>query len=437
MTDIRQYYIDHIWDMLCCWILSAGLALNVFAGYDSPDPKVGSLPLTFLFCALLTVVLFAAGFNKKTTIAGIGAAVILLLAAVMAVRSSGALGEDALIDNNPALFWMVIIGTAAACYLLSRWRIGTVILLVAGVILTAAFCFLEYPVHLLGFLMFIAGTIVIFLYRVYNISLLSAYTGKVGFQRFGAQSMAMVMAVMLLAGGIYQGIIVPLDPPTQDLKLITVLQSFDIMEKLGVSRKTEMPLQDNMTELENDDVETSNEKTEEDESSPQQETDNTLEGEIERETEKTNAMGIKYDQSRKGLYVLLILLMISLLASPFAAKRWLRKRWEEKVKAAGPTEGSLLIFEYLMKKLRYAGFTRPDSVTLAAYMEGQKEALQAYATEQADVPALAQDYQRVIYGYRALDEQSFAGFWSVYEAFRGNLRKKIGTLRYALRFFML
>lgn len=437
MPDIREYFKDHIWDIVCCWVLSAGLTMNVFSGYDSPDAKVGSIPLIFLVCAVFTGLLFIAGYNKQTTIAGIGAAVILVLAAVIYVRSTGALAEGSHIDESPALFWMVTIGTSAVCYLLSRWRIGTVVLLVMGAIMTAAFCFLDYPVSLPGFLLFIAGTIVIFLYRVYNISLLNAYTGNVRFHRFGAQSMTLALSVMLLAGGIYQGIIVPLNPPTQELKLITVLQSFDIMEKLGVSRKTEMPLEQNQTELENEEEETSNEQTQNDETTPQEEMDESLEGDIDQEVDKTDAMGIRYDQSHYFLYFLLVLLIAALLASPFVIKRMLRKRWEERVREAGPTEGALMLFEYLMKKLRYAGFTKPDSVTLASYMEGQHDALRAYATEQAGIPDLARDYQLVIYGYRSLDEQAFSRFWSVYEAFRGNLKKKIGTLRYALRFFML
>ncbi len=437
MPDLKEYYTDHLWDLVCCWLLSTGLTLNVFAGYDSPDPKIASLPLIVLLCAVLTVLLFLAGFNKKTVIAGIGTGVFLVLAALIYVRSTGVLAGDGHIDDSPALFWMVIVGTTAACYLLSRWRIGTAVLLVIGVILTAAFCFLEYPVHLVGFLMFIAGTIVIFMYRVYSLSLLKAYTGNVRFHRFGAQSAALALAVMILAGGIYQGIIVPLDPPTQELKLITVLQSFDILEKLGVSKKTEMPWDENQTQLENEEEQTSNEQTEEEDTSPQEEMDEDLKGDIDRETSKTNAMGIRYDQSKMPLYILLFLLLAALLAAPFVIKRLLRKRWEERVKAAGPTEGSLMIFDYLMKKLRYAGFTKPDSVTLSAYMEGQQEALTPYATEQAGIPDLARDYQRVIYGYRALDDQSFSRFWSVYESFRGNLKKKIGVFRYALRFFAL
>ena len=437
MSDLREYYRDHIWDMVCCWLLSTGLVLNVFAGYDSPDPKIGNLPLIFLICAVLTVILFLAGFNKKTTVAGIGTGVALTLAALFYVRSSGSLAEEAHIDQNPALFWMVVIGTTAVCYLLSRWRIGTVLLLVIGVIMTAAFSFLDYPVHFIGFLMFIAGTIVIFLYRVYSLSLLSAYTGNVRFHRFGAQSAALALAVMILAGGIYQGIIVPMNPPTQELKLITVLQSFDLLEKLGVSKKTEMPWDENQTQQENEEEETSNEQTQEDETSPQEEMDEDLKGDIDRETEKTDAMGIRYDQSKLPLYILMAVLLAALLASPFVIKRLLRKRWENKVKAAGPTEGSLMLFDYLMRKLRYGGFTKPDAVTLESYMYGQRKALQVYATEEASIPDLARDYQRVIYGYRALDEQEFSRFWSVYKAFRKNLKKRIGFVPYALRFFTL
>ena len=148
---MTAYFKNHIWDMICCLLLSAGLALNVFAGYDSSDPRTTSAAAITAVCAVCIVLLFIAGYNRVSTIAGIIAAVVLIVAAVVVVRSFHA-SNGGKIDKNPMLFWIVTIAVSAVCYVMTRWRISTIILFVGGCFMTAAFGFLEYPVNLRGYL---------------------------------------------------------------------------------------------------------------------------------------------------------------------------------------------------------------------------------------------------------------------------------------------
>ncbi len=434
---MSTYIRNHVWDYLICLIMSAALAFNVFAGYEIKDPKALSILSVGAVCAVSMILLFAAGYNRITTLAGIGTAVVVIVISVIMVRTYYSKGEGR-IDDNPALFWLVTIGVSVVCYLLSRWRIGIAVLLTAGSIMSAAFGFLKYPVSGPAFIVFLSAVILVFLYRVYNISLLASYTGSVRFTRYTMQSAAFVLVIVLAAGAVYAGIIRPLNPPTHPLKLITKLESLEILQQVGVSSRTEVPDPDQTTENENENKETTNQKENQNEDqSPQEEKDDNLQGEIKQQTDTEKAQAVNYRRDRTWFYVTIAFLIALAAVLPFVLRYFLRRRWERKVKEAGPTEGSVMVYSYLLKKLRYAGFTKPPGITLFRYMKGQRKAMKTFAVGSTDLFALTRLYQQVLYGCRELEEADFARFWKVYSAFRGNMKNKLGKVRYLLRFFFI
>ncbi len=434
---MSSYFKNHAWDFLICLVMSSALAFNVFAGYEIKDPKALSIFSIGAVCAVCMLLLFAAGYNRVTTLAGIAAAVVIIVISVIMVRTFYSKGKGR-IDDNPALFWLVTIGVSVVCYLLTRWRIGIAALLAAGSIMSAAFGFLKYPIAAPAFLVFISAVILIFLYRVYNISLLASYTGSVRFTRYTLQSIAFVLVIVLAAGAVYAGIIRPLHPPTHPLKLITKLESLEILQKVGVSSRTEIPDPDKTTQNENDQKDSTNQTENQDEQqSPQEEKDEDLQGDIKQQTDTERAQAVNYRRSHTWFYVMTAFLIALAALLPFALRHFLRKRWERKVMEAGPTEGAVLVYSYLLKKLRYAGFTKPPEITLFRYMKGQRKAMKGFAVGSTDMFALTRLYQQVLYGCRDLEEADFARFWKVYAAFRGNMKNKLGRIRYILRYFLI
>ena len=134
---------------------------------------------------------------------------------------------------------------------------------------------------------------------------------------------------------------------------------------------------------------------------------------------------------------MIAVMAVLLLTAPFVIRRLVIKRWENRVRQAGPTEGSIMIYRYLMKKLRYAGFTKPPEVTLFKYMKGQRRALKSFAVGSTDLFVLTRLYHKVLYGCRELEPSEFARFWKVYDAFRGNMKDRLGKVKYALRYFFI
>ncbi len=431
------YFKNHLWELLSCIILSAALSLNVFAGYEITDPKASGWLTTGLVCAVSMMLLFAAGYNRRTTVAGIAVTLVLLVAAVIAIRSFH-MSDGRRIDDNPVLFWLVTIGTSVVCYLLSRWRISLIILLTGGSIMLAAFGFLRYPVSLPAFFVFLFSVILLYLHRVYHGALLSSYTGNVRFTAYTAQSAVFVLVVVLLSGAVFAGIIRPLDPPEHPLKLITRLQSLEILQQVGVSRRTEVKDPDQSTEIQNDQTEMSSQKKNRDENrSPQEKKDQEEQGTIRQQTEKEKAQAVSYHRDRTWLYISAAFLILLLVAAPFLLRYLLIRNWERRVRAAGPTDGAAMVYLYLQKKLRYAGFTRPPEITLYAYMKSQRRAMKHFAEGATDLFTLTGMYQQIVYGCRELDEKEFRRFWNVYTHFRKNMKEKMGRFRYALYFFFI
>lgn len=305
-------------------------------------------------------------------------------------------------------------------------------------VISAAFGFLKYPIRVPAFLIFIFTVILLYMYRVYHISLLASYTGNVRFARYVMQSVIFVLIIVLATGAVYTEIIRPLDPPTHPLKLITKLQSMEILQQVGVSRRTEVRNPDQATEIKNDQTEMTDQKKDKDDNqSAQEKKDEKQQGDLQQRTQREKGKAVNYHQDHTWFYVMISLLVVLLLAAPFAIRYLFRKRWENRVRSAGPSEGSVMIYQYLVKKLRYAGFTRPPEVTLLSYMRGQRRAMRSFAVGSTDLFVLTNFYQKILYGCRELEESEFARFWKVYVAFKGNMKKKLGKVKYVFWFFFI
>lgn len=437
---MKPYFRLHALDLCLCALLSFSLGANVFAGYDSPDVKTTSLPVIALVAMGMTLLLFLIGYNHKTAVAGGIAGGALLIVTFLLLRSSGVFGDTETMDTHPALFWIVMVLVPCICYLLSRSRIGAGVLLLSGALMAAAFGFLEYPLWPVCYLLFLLSAVLMLLYRVYRRSLLRADAGRTKPMRYAAQSLLLVLLTMGVAGGVYFGVIRPLDPPTRELKLVTRLQSLEILEKLGVSRKTEIPSEHRTTQTRNDVNQSSRDDSLENQAQqpqPEQEAPPDQQEQVLVPPQSAPARAISYLANSPGLLILLLCLALLLLALPFVLRVLRRRRWEAKLAGKSPRDQCMTLFAYLTKRLRYAGFRRPQGVTLQEYVSRNAEALSDFSVDGCDLMALTDAYQKAYYGCQPLDETQVAAFWTVYRGFRRNLRRKMGGFSYCLRLFWI
>ena len=141
-------------------------------------------------------------------------------------------------DESLLFFGVVMLVTLPVVFFAGRSRAGLIMLFLFGTLMIAAFAFLEYPVSLSGSLVFFACILALYLYRVYSISLLQAERGNADFRAYFIQAAAVSAIVILLAGGIWYGVIRPMSPPTDEAGLTKILMSSELMRQLGISHET-------------------------------------------------------------------------------------------------------------------------------------------------------------------------------------------------------
>ncbi|MEN6460395.1 MAG: hypothetical protein ABFC94_03370, partial [Syntrophomonas sp.] len=232
---MKKYIDKYFGDFILCVLISTGLSFNIFAGYEMTDLLSANLPAVAGVAIAVTAFLFLAYYDRRTHAISVILEALALIAVIVILLQMGVFSESKTIDGNPLLFWIIVISTSLTVFWAARTRAGLVVLFLAGTIMTAAFDLLQYPVCSWGLWAFILGVFVLFLYRVYCISRIDSDREKTAFSLYFAQSVIVGMTALVLASGVYYGIIKPLSPPTDQLKLKKKLISMDILKEMGVS----------------------------------------------------------------------------------------------------------------------------------------------------------------------------------------------------------
>ena len=387
--------------------------------------------------AIITLLLFLASYNKKTLLISIVVTVLAAAAAVLAVRFSDAFQSGETIDSNPLLFWIIVISTSCIVYWSSRTRAGLILLFLAGTLMSAAFALLEYPVSLWGYLTFFLCASILFLYRVYVISLLRTDTGKISFRAYFIQSLLVGCLVATLACGVYYGVIRPLSPPTNEIHLATKLMSLEVLEKIGVSSRTEIPGEDLQSETLEEDTKTA--QSEQNDANTTPETQDRNEG-----TQNTfagndaiqEAFAVIYEKSLNWLpYITAVVIL--LIAAPILLKLWGRRRWYRKLLKEPNEDGIIKLYGKMTRNIRKAGIRRPKDATLLEFAQNSEKRLEKFSVEEADFTSLTHIYMRIIYGYQPVSREEAALFHTFYGRFYKNLRREMGAFRYCMHFLAI
>ena len=167
------------------------------------------------------------------------------------------------------------------------------------------------------------------------------------------------------------GIVKPLNPPTQDLKLITKLMEFDILELLGVSSTQEVQDPDQNEDDEKNDEEPPEEQEEE----KDEEENDTEEDNQERSDEQINANTISYEKRDYTVFWVTALVLFVLLA-PFAVKYFLRARRKRRLYGLDASNQAAFVYDFFLKRLNRLGVGKPDSQTILEYAEQQEGVLE-------------------------------------------------------------
>lgn len=430
---MRQYVRLHAWDFLLTVLIAIGMHLNTFSAFMIRESYMTNYLLVAVVTTLVMAVMFVIGYNKRNTIIGGAGWAVFLIGWIIYLRANDLINlEDGADETIPA-FWSIVLFGSALIYLLTRSRKILFGAAPIGLLFCAAFKFLKYPVSVPGLFILIIAIILEILYLVYKDSLLTADYGNYTIRHFLEQSIAIVTVVVMLSSGVFYGIVKPLDPPTRDLKLITKLMSFDILELLGVASTQEVK-DPNQGDEDQDEEEPPEEKEEEkdDEENEQDEEENKQESD-----EKISAQTMSYNEKDYTVYWVTALIIL-LLAAPFVIKYVLRSRRRRRLNGLDASNQAAFVYDFFLDRLKKLGVGKADSQTILEYAEQQEGVLESFTAEDGTTfEEMTELYNYHLYSKLPIKTEDAAKFVAMYDSFYKNAKAFVGTWRYIRKFWVL
>ena len=423
----------HLGDFMLCILAGAGLSINVFAGYEMNDPWSGNLLITAAAVLFSTVVLFAAHFSRygmKTSVPVTAA----LIGASAVLYNSGTFFGAGPVDKNPYLFWIIVTAVSIIVFWTARSRAGIVVLFLVGTFLTASFDFLKYPVSLQGYSVFVFGAFALLLYRTANQYKTHPGSSRAMSLSFAVQSVVIALIAFLLASGIYYSVVRPISPPSHEAEMAQKLMSMKILEDWGISSKKVIIADKPETQREaakqydqqQNNIEQKNSKSK----------DRNQGGELGNGSSLMAVMAVTYERNVNKIWIAAAALLLAFSAA-VAFRLCLRKRWYGLLLKKANEDGAMELYLYFLKKLKKAGFKKPDGLTLLEYAFDFQERLDRFSVYDVSFLRLTQIYLKMVYGYQKISYDEYELFHDFYTEFHKNLRNEMGSFRYYLKFFAI
>lgn len=425
---MKQYLLDHLPDWLLGGLATLSLVLTVCSGFELAEGFY-SRALPVLAISLGLGLLFQLlSYHKWATGLGIAAGVLLFLEAMVLCRAVNPLQNEQ--ESSLLIFWLTELVTALLVFLLSRSRAGSIGLFLLGNLLGAGAHFLQFPAPGWAYVLFLTACGGLYLYRAYGAAVRRAVLGRVRAGQQLSQLLALTLAALLLAGAGYWALIRPLDPPTQDLRLIQRLRSMELLQVLGVSSvKTVLDpslsasAPPDRTEFGSPPPETP----------PEPELPEVTPPSAPEETPEPAeaASPVNYPPRTHLSRLWLLCLIPAAIALAFALRDWHWRRFRKRLCAMEHGEALLRGYPVLLKKLGRAGLVRNKTQTLTEFSAESAAALDAFPGFQ-EATAL---YQQVLYGASPVSDAEYMEFDNLLTAFRRDLRRELGTIKYYFQAF--
>lgn len=433
---MRHYIRTRFGEYIACTAVCCGICFPVYAGFVLTDPFSGIAPLGVLILAAITALLYLCAYNRTAAVFGICAGVALAAAAVIFIQMTDPLGSEE--ENSVFIFLLVGVIIALIVFLLSRSRAGIIVTAILGNLITAGSYFLAFPVHLWSYLVFIAGTGVLFLMRVYAHAAKNVMAGSIRFGRYFLQSILISLAALGVASGLFFAVIKPLDLPVRDLELISMLRNMDILEVFGIAEEREVY----DPELAGGQVvvDTDYGNDEGDEDSPENNQDD------HEDTESAftkwiqggirSLRGVTYRLRERSYWWMLDL--IPLVVAVIFAVRYARKKlWHRKVQSLSHEAAVLNYYSFVNKRLEIAGYAKPAEYTVDEYARMMEHTMEPFAEGDSTYAALSSLYSRVYYGKGKVTDEEYTLVESFYARFHRCLKDEMGTGKYLLHIFRI
>ena len=435
---MRQYINQRFADWLLCLVIAASMTAVICSGFVLEEGVYCSAVMLFALSAAIQALFQLVSYRRSFVVIGIMAGVLIVAAAAIIVKTTQPFPNET--ANSKLIFTLIFSSASLLVFLLTRTRAGTVALFLLGTITCAGAYFLQFPIILWSFLLFEFAVFAMFFFRMYTASLLKADIGKVRSGAYMLQMGVVCIAAFVIASGIYIGVVSPLDPPTQELKLITRMQSMTLLEVLGVSDTKVVFDSELASQQTPDTTEFSNETGDEQNESignafPQTQSQNNgedLPGYISNMQQMLE--NVNYGFFQTGYVWLLMLIPLMLIVS-YTLRLSFRKRWNRRIQSLPREDAAANYYSFFLKCFKRLGMQRQSWHTLQEYVENNELQLQVFSLDDVSFGSLTNTYEKIFYGGGSISVKEYKQFVTFYSNFYNNLRRELGSLKYCLRIF--
>ena len=439
------YIKNSLIDCVLCIIASTCLAYTACSGFYSTQlyQDVLGTVLTAALCAALSLGLFAATLNRRTSFIGVPVVVAVIVAALVASVATSSVSNpaDDAVGNHLYYAGCIILPTLAT-FLLSRRRTGCLALIVIGVLLGGLIEYLYWYGHVVAFLVFLIAAALLYIYRVYQVSLLDSESEALAFVPVTAAGFA-ICAVAVLAGfGLFTGVIAPLQPPSMTVKLVTEHYRANELEVRGIGSNDDAPDDQEQTDDQDDNVIQSSDAGDanalQDEGAGQSPLDmlsptneNSFLGRLGA---GLASLSLIFPVWTPLALIVGIALFIALL---IVLKKVLRKRRFDKMVARGPDVAVRDLYLFFLDRFGRFKIPQPETMTLAEYASNFSDTFSKFEQriDEPEFAKLTEVYASRVYGGVPATKDDQALFEEYYRKFYKWACGYVGKLRYCRMFF--
>lgn len=443
---MKQYIRYHGLEWLLCTLASAALLVYFAQGFYIPDKFADSVFLALAATGALLVLCYFGNYNRFTMV--ICSAVFALGFVLMFVfmRANGIdIVDEPESDTAVYIYVFAAVIIPLIVFLLSRSRVGSAALFLLGILLGAVIDYLGFDSKTWCAVAFAGAVVAMFLLRQYRRNALKGSTVSPSFGRFLLTAAITVAVAAALAGGLFVGVISPLNPPTAKLNLVTSYNRWDILERVGIAQAYKLP-DDLLAELDEDKLQNSNEEGETPDDllteleAPEENSrlENDRELELGNSSDNVKALTSVSYETNKTILVIIIaaLLVLTIVLAPIL-KRRLRARQFRCISQMEPRAQTMELYRFYLKSFGKLGFARSPVQTELEYVGAFSDRLAPYTQGAIGIEQLTDTYLEARYGGRETSDEARKSLYGLYPKLLENYRKLSGRLKYILKYFAL
>lgn len=435
-----RYLRSRLWELALLALASSALAYTACSAFYATQPFQAEPWLIALPCAALSAALVCVAYSRRTALWGGIAIAVVCIAAVIACVAASPYElplEDA--EGNLVFLVLVVVLCAVAAFLLSRTLPGSFALLVGGAYLSALVEFLYWYGHVVALCLFVAAAIGLIACCGYRRAVRGSDEGTVAFAPVALAAIALACVAALAGAGVFYGVIAPLDPPRQEVKLIVENRRLDEVLIFGTGSSV------------NDETGEGGSLAGTDEEVGGEDAD--VEWYDVFQSGVRDLLGMDDDQTgdegtttmlERISYLALIVagIVVALILAAIAAKKGLRRRRYNRMTSGDSETAASNLYLFFLDRMEKMKVARPDAMGLAEFARDFAPTFKAFegdaqSDEEPAFTALTDVYMRTAYGKGTVSDDELRSFKDYYQSFYKNARRRIGGVRYLFKFFKM